>query len=77
MYQIDREIQDIDVIDAFYGVIEIVLKGYNEPIKDGFSKKSRSEQIGYDVTNYLMENQFIHVGQYDTQHRLDFEKKEA
>ena len=76
MYQIDREIQDIDVIDAFYGVIEIVLKGYNEPIRDGFNKKSRSEQIGYDVTNYLMENQFIHIGQNEAQHRLDLERLE-
>lgn len=71
MYKIDRERTDIEMIDSLEDIIEIVLKGYNEPIRADFSKKSRSEQIGFDVTNYLRAHDMIQIGKSESQRKLE------
>lgn len=71
MYKIDRERTDIEMIDSLEDIIEIVLRGYNEPIRADFSKKSRSEQIGFDVTNYLRAHDMIQIGKSESQRKLD------
>ena len=71
MYKIDRERTDIEMIDSLEDIIEIVLRGYNEPIRADFSKKSRSEQIGFDVTNYLRAHDMIQIGKSESQRKLE------
>ena len=71
MYKIDRERTDIEMIDSLEDIIEIVLRGYNEPIRADFSKKSRSEQIGFDVTNYLRSHNMIQIGKAESLRRLE------
>lgn len=71
MYKIDRERTDIEMIDSLEDIIEIVLRGYNEPIRADFSKKSRSEQIGFDITNYLRAHDMIQIGKSESQRKLE------
>lgn len=75
MYQVDRDITDVEIIDAFYEIIGLLLKGYNEPIREGFSKKSRAEQVGYDLTMCLIRKDIIHVGQKEEQQKLELEDR--
>ena len=37
------------------------------------SKKSRAEQVGYDLTMCLIRKDIIHVGQKEEQQRLELE----
>lgn len=71
MFKTERERTDIEMIDSLEDIIEIVLRGYNEPIRADFSKKSRSEQIGFDVTNYLRSHNMIQIGKAESQRRLE------
>ena len=71
MYKTERERTDIEMIDRLEDIIEIVLRGYNEPIRADFNKKSRSEQIGFDVTNYLRSHNMIQIGKAESQRRLE------
>ena len=73
MYQVEREITDVEIIDVFYEIIDLLLRGYNEPIREGFSKKSRAEQVGYDLTMCLIRKDLIHVGQKEEQQKLELE----
>jgi len=71
MYKIERERTDIEMIDSLEDIIEIVLRGYNEPPRAEFMLKSRSEQIGFDVTNYLRSHNMIQIGKAESQRRLE------
>lgn len=71
MFKTERERTDIEMIDSLEDIIEIVLRGYNEPIRADFNKKSRSEQIGFDVTNYLRSHNLIQIGKAESQRKLD------
>ena len=73
MYQVEREITDVEIIDVFYEIIDLLLRGYNEPIREGFNKKSRAEQVGYDLTMCLIRKDIIHVGQKEEQQKLELE----
>ena len=75
MYQVEREITDVEIIDAFYEIIDLLLRGYNEPIREGFNKKSRAEQVGYDLTMCLIRKDIIHVGKQDDQQKLELEDR--
>ena len=75
MYQVEREITDVEIIDVFYDIIDLLLRGYNEPIREGFSKKSRAEQVGYDLTMCLIRKDIIHVGQKEEQQKLELEDR--
>lgn len=75
MYQVEREITDVEIIDAFYEIIDLLLRGYNEPIREGFSKKSRAEQVGYDLTMCLIRKDIIHVGKQEDQQKLELEDR--
>ena len=75
MYQVEREITDVEIIDVFYEIIDLLLRGYNEPIREGFNKKSRAEQVGYDLTMCLIRKDIIHVGEQEVQQKLELEDR--
>lgn len=75
MYQVEREITDVEIIDVFYEIIDLLLRGYNEPIREGFKKKSRAEQVGYDLTMCLIRKDIIHVGEQEVQQKLELEDR--
>lgn len=74
MYQVERKITDVEIIDVFYEIIDLLLRGYNEPIREGFNKKSRAEQVGYDLTMCLIRKDIIHVGEQEDQQKLELEE---
>ena len=62
MLRVQRELTDVEMIDALDGIIDIVIDCYQHPIREGFEKSSRSAQIGYDIQRYLLDHRFIKVG---------------
>lgn len=73
MYQVDREFTDVEIIDAFEEILKTILRGYNEPIRKEFYRKSVAEQVGYDVIVFMTKNNFIHTGQKSDQEKLELE----
>lgn len=51
-------------------IADITLEAYNKDIQQGFEKQSRSAQIGYNVTKYLMDLGIIRIGKFDPQRKL-------
>ena len=62
MLRVQRDLSDVEMIDALNGVIDIIIECYQHPVRDDFKKSSRSAQIGYDIQRYLMEHDLIRVG---------------
>lgn len=62
MLRVQREMTDVEMIDALDGVIDIIIDSYNQPIREDFKKLSRSAQIGYDIQRYLLDHKLIRVG---------------
>ena len=62
MLRVQREMTDVEMIDALNGVIDIIIDCYQHPVREDFKKSSRSAQIGYDIQRYLMEHNLIRVG---------------
>ena len=62
MLRVQRDLSDVEMIDALNGVIDIIIDCYQHPVRDDFKKSSRSAQIGYDIQRYLMEHDLIRVG---------------
>lgn len=62
MLRVQREMTDVEMIDALNGVIDIIIDCYQHPVRQDFEKSSRSAQIGYDVQRYLLDNNLIRVG---------------
>lgn len=62
MLRTQREVTDVEMIDALDGVIDIIIDSYNHPIREEYKKLSRSAQIGYDIQRYLLDHGLIRVG---------------
>jgi len=60
--RVQRELTDVEMIDALNGVIDIVIDCYQHPVREDYKKLSRSAQIGYDIQRYLLDHDLIRVG---------------
>lgn len=65
-----KELTDVEIIDAFEDIIDIVLKGNNEPIRKEFERYTRCTQIGYDIELTLKNADIIEVGENYRQEKL-------
>lgn len=65
-----KELTDVEIIDAFEDIIDIVLKGNNEPIRKDFERYTRCTQIGYDIEVTLKNADIIEVGENYRQEKL-------
>ena len=70
MRRTGRELTDVEIIDAFETIIDIILRGNNEPIRKEFEKYSRCTQIGYDIETSLKEADIIEPGENYRQEKL-------
>lgn len=74
MFRSEKELTDVEMIDALMDIIEIVLAGNNKPIRDDFKRYSRMAQIGYDVTVYLFHEGIINPGEPNEQIKMKKEE---
>ena len=62
MLRVQRDITDVEMIDALNEVIDIVVDCYQHPVREDFRKSSRSAQIGYDIQRCLLRHDLIRTG---------------
>ena len=71
MQKTERELTDIEIIDALMDIVELVIRTYDNPIRDEFKKTSRCSQLGYDIIKLLMSRNFIKTGKTEAQISLE------
>ena len=71
MQKTERELTDIEIIDALMDIVDLVIRTYDNPIRDEFKKTSRCSQLGYDIIKLLMSRNFIKTGKTEAQISLE------
>ena len=62
MTRAQRDVTDVEMIDALNEIMDIVIDCYNHPVREEYKKSSRSAQIGYDVQRCLLSHDLIRTG---------------
>lgn len=74
MRKTERELTDIEMIDALMDIFDIILTGNNEPIRESFTRSSRAAQIGYDIELMLLKRNMLELGPAEGQIRIETTK---
>lgn len=62
MTRAQRDVTDVEMIDALNEVMDIIIDCYAYPVRDDFKKQSRAAQIGYDIQRCLLRHDLIRTG---------------
>lgn len=76
MQKTERELTDVEMIDALLDIVELLIRTYDEPIRAEFSRTSRSSQFGYDTMMLLMKRGIIKPGKREGQISIETAKQE-
>lgn len=77
MQKTDRELSDVEIIDTYMEILDLVESTYEDPIREDFKKQSRSAQLGYDLLRLLIDKGVIAPGKKDPQQRMDTDPKKV
>ena len=61
MQRVQREITDVEMIDALEEIIDIIVDCYEHPVRDK-NTKFRAAQSGYDIQRCLLRRGLIRTG---------------
>lgn len=75
MQRTDKELSDVEIIDTYYEILDLIVSTYNNPLRVDFLRQSRSAQLGYDLMRLAMDKGVIAPGGQDPQIRMDTEQK--
>lgn len=75
MRRTERELTDVEMIDALQDIISIIITGNHQPIREGFERSSRCAQIGYDIEKRLIDLNILEFGPPEGQISLDEKQK--
>lgn len=70
MRRTDRELTDVEIIDAFENIIDIIINNSEGEVLPQFKKESRAAQIGFLIQRLLLEAEIIEPGKPNYQRRL-------
>lgn len=70
MQRTERELTDVEIIDAFEKILEIIITNSEHPVREDFQKSSRAAQDGYDIKRYLMDENILRTGARNQQEKL-------
>lgn len=73
MQKTDRELSDVEIIDTYMEILDLVESTYEDPIREDFKKQSRSAQLGYDLLRLLIDKRVIAPGKKDPQQKIDID----
>lgn len=63
MRRTERELTDVDIIDAFEDIIDIIMASNNGEVEEPYRKESRCAQTGHKITAYLLKKDIIEPGE--------------
>lgn len=75
MQKTERELTDVEMIDALLEIIDLLVRTYDSPIRAEFSRTSRASQFGYDCMMLLMRRDIIRPGKREEQMSIDTKQK--
>lgn len=67
MQKTERELTDVEMIDALLEIIDLIIATYDNPIRDEFKRTSRCSQAGYDIIMLLISKDMIRMGKKNPQ----------
>lgn len=73
MQRVQRQVTDIEMIDALEEIIDLIIDCYEHPVRKEHEKDARSTQIGHDIVKVLTKRDLIWIWTkvgYDTQRIL-------
>ena len=62
MIRVQRDVTDVEMIDALNEVIDIIVDCYQHPVSDHYQKSYRAAQIGFDIQRSLLSRNLIRTG---------------
>lgn len=71
MRKTERELTDVEMIDALLHIVDIIIDDYDREVAPQFRKDSRAAQIGYEIQRFMIEAGIIEPGKSETQRRLE------
>lgn len=77
MQRTDIEVSDIEIIDTYMEILDLVESTYEEPIREEFMRQSRCAQLGYDLIRLLIDKGIIAPGKEDPQQSIDTDQKKV
>lgn len=57
MQRTRRGLEIQEIVEAFNAIIDIIIECYNHPLRERY--KTRSTQIGHDITKVLLERKIL------------------
>lgn len=73
MQRTGNENNDIEIIDTYFEILDLIVSTYSQPLQEGF--KSRCEQLGYNLLMLTASKGVIAPGEVDPQMRIDTEQE--
>lgn len=70
MRRTERELTDVEIIDAFDKIVDIIINNYEQEVPESFRKGSRAAWIGYKIQRMLLDEKIIETGKKEEQRRL-------
>ena len=70
MRRTERELTDVEIIDAFDKIVDIIINNYEQEVPESFRKESRAAWIGYKIQRMLLDEKIIETGKKEEQRRL-------
>lgn len=70
MRRTERELTDVEIIDAFDKIVDIIINNYEQEVPESFRKESRAAWIGYKIQRMLLDKKIIETGKKEEQRRL-------
>lgn len=77
MQRTDKELSDVEIIDAYFEILDLIVNTYRHPPRPDFIRQSRCAQLGYDLLRMSIDKGMIAPGGQDPQMRMDVDRKEA
>lgn len=77
MQRTDRELTDVEIIDLYFEILDLIVGTYKDPLRADFLRQSRCAQLGYDLLRLTIDRGVIAPGEQDPQMRLNTDRKEA
>ena len=62
MQRTERELTDVEMIDAFDEILDLIIEAYDKPLRKDFERQSRPAQFGYDILRMLIDKRILSVG---------------
>lgn len=59
MLRVQRELTDVEMIDALNEIIDLIIDCYHQPVREEFKNACRASQIGKDITDRLRERDIL------------------